>query len=166
MTSGGDSNFKRIFFVVLKKYSQSGKASLNALSALIYKILAKAHEEGIKSIAIPPLGTGVLKIPIGVCVEAMQNGFAKYIREHKHKMVCKIVDICIFDEKTYDEFEKIWKEKLGEESKDDSDDDDMDYSNRVKGVKKNTKLNLDSDDSEELKRVSKGVASKYTLKVY
>lgn len=65
-TKGGDSEFKRIFFVVLNKYTKTSKQSEKAISSLIYNLLKECQRLHLLSIAIPPLGTGVLKIPIEI----------------------------------------------------------------------------------------------------
>jgi len=59
-----------------------------------------ANDSELTSVALPPLGTGVLKVPVKECVIGIQKGIMKYEKKTSKKLRCNIVKICIFDEET------------------------------------------------------------------
>jgi hypothetical protein len=76
-----------------------------------------------KSLAIPPLGTGIAGVPIGKCAKAFVNSFVSYLEKNKKTKIEKI-GIIIYDDKTLAEFKKFVEtidlSKYEEEKKDDS----------------------------------------------
>jgi len=130
-TGGGESGFKSIFHIVLKRYKKTGGHTLDKISEIITKILEMANEMGLKSIVIPPIGSGVLKTPISVCATAIQNGIVQFLSELDGvDPLIKKINLCIFDPKLLEEFKTSWKNSMDmEEEKEynESDESDDEY---------------------------------------
>lgn len=147
VTSGGDSSFTSIFHIVLLKFKETRNHTENMLTETTFSILDEANKSGLRSVAMPPFGTGVLKTPITVWVRAMKKGMKKFIKKNKNSIKCKNIDICIFDEQAWEEFQTEWSAPDNEEAKDDDSESDDGKNGKGKGAR-NIKKFESSDDEE------------------
>jgi O-acetyl-ADP-ribose deacetylase (regulator of RNase III) len=65
--------------------------------------LKHCDDNGITSLAIPPLGTGIAGVPFDKCVRGFITGFAGYLKSNPSSGVTKI-GVIIFDEATFKAF--------------------------------------------------------------
>jgi O-acetyl-ADP-ribose deacetylase (regulator of RNase III) len=70
------------------------------LVACLDAVFGVANENKISSIALPAIGTGVFKFPLGLCASIT----AKAIRQNSHSSV-QLVRICVTDESVKAAFE-------------------------------------------------------------
>eukprot|EP00343_Euplotes_focardii_P002574 CAMPEP_0205806656 /NCGR_PEP_ID=MMETSP0205-20121125/10285_1 /ASSEMBLY_ACC=CAM_ASM_000278 /TAXON_ID=36767 /ORGANISM="Euplotes focardii, Strain TN1" /LENGTH=190 /DNA_ID=CAMNT_0053079903 /DNA_START=293 /DNA_END=861 /DNA_ORIENTATION=- len=76
-----------------------------------------ANDRQLESVAIPPIGNGVLKIPLKVCCKGMLNGiinFIKKVTKSGKEFNIKNIKICIFEKPDAVKFQKVWVENCKE----------------------------------------------------
>ena len=77
-----------------------------------------ANEKKVTSIVIPPIGSGVLKVPMKLVCEGMQNGIVNFIKkEMKEVIYIERIDICLENEEIKEQFEWKWNRERKEEKK-------------------------------------------------
>jgi O-acetyl-ADP-ribose deacetylase (regulator of RNase III) len=157
LTGGGESKFEAVIHIVLYKYKQTNRHSEKKIAEVICGILTEANEMNLGSVAIPPIGTGVLKIPVEVCVKAIQKGIADFVSKYS-KPVCKSIEICIFEPDMAKEFKQKWNEGLNAEETKDSGSDSEEKPKGKPGVAR--KFSTDSESEDDVKVVSQKKSTK------
>jgi len=78
--------------------------------------LIEANDLELKSIVIPPIGTGVLKTPIPVCAGAIQDGIVHFIEElNGTKPSIQEINLCVFEKDLLENFQTGWMTSMKEE---------------------------------------------------
>ena len=109
-------NLQYLYHIVLKPFQVSKNRTLKAITRIINEVLTQANRRGITSVAIPPIGTGVLKTPIAICAQAIQNGILEFIKDNQGKAISiKDIYIVVYDLENKEEFEIAWKANLSED---------------------------------------------------
>ena len=77
-----------------------------------------ANKKKITSIVIPPIGSGVLKVPMKLVCEGIQNGIVNFITKEKEEGIyLERIDICLENEEIKEQFECKWNRERKEEKK-------------------------------------------------
>lgn len=106
ITSGGVSSYANIYHIVLGKYKR--KITEGLIKKIVLEVLQDANSKGLKSVGIPPIGTGGNHTPMKICVRAMLSAIEEYGIQFKNPK-CKKIEICIFDEVVYENFKKEYQ---------------------------------------------------------
>lgn len=140
---------------MLYKYRQTNRHTEKMIAKVICETLTEANNLNLESVALPPIGTGVLKTPVEVCVKAIQKGIAEFVSKNS-KPVCKNIQICIFEQDMANEFKQKWNEGLSSEETKGSDSEDA-----PKGKSRlHNNFSSDSDSEEDIKVNQKKAATK------
>lgn len=154
-TGGGESSYEAVINIVLYKYRQTNRHTEKMIAKVICDTLTAANDLNLESVALPPIGTGVLKTPVEVCVKAIQKGIAEFVSKNS-KPVCKNIQICIFEQDMANEFKQKWNEGLSSEEAKDSDSEDAPKGKS--GLQR--KFSSDSESEEDFKVNQKKGATK------
>lgn len=111
-TSGGNLTAKYVIHAVGPVWG-AGDENVK-LHDCIYGSLRVADELNLESIALPAISTGIFGFPKDRAARVILNTINEYFE--KEKSYLKIIRITLFDQETVSEFEKVWKEVMGESS--------------------------------------------------
>lgn len=104
-SSGGNSSFKLIIHASAPWKKECPRANVE-LGQIAYKSLQECDNIGLKSLAIPPLGTGIAGCSIDDCANGFIEGFSRYLKENQYCSVNKI-GIIIYDAQTLSTFNML-----------------------------------------------------------
>jgi O-acetyl-ADP-ribose deacetylase (regulator of RNase III) len=104
VTSAGNLKARYIIHAVGPKFQEEG--SEQKLKLTINNFLRRAEEKGIKSIALPPMGTGFYGVPLDVSARVTIETIAEYL---KNGTEIQDVVICAMDTREYKPFEEQLK---------------------------------------------------------
>lgn len=139
------------------------------MTKAVTDIMEMANNDNLDSIAIPAIGTGVLKTPTSVFVKCLKAGLKDYVDNNKGSINCKKVEVAIFDKNMYAEVKQLWNKKEEERKVDlDSDSDDQPIGTIINkprapanaGRKGPAMMVSDSSDDEDVKQPTKKPSSR------
>ncbi len=94
-----------------------GRVTAEVLERCVENVLDEAHRLGIKTIALPAIGTGVGGLETARCAETMCRVVASHLAAHD----CPIERIyfVLFDRRTYDQFRIHWEKAVSSAARED-----------------------------------------------
>jgi O-acetyl-ADP-ribose deacetylase len=104
VTTGG--NLKARYVIHAAGMHLGGRASERSLRDATRNSLRRATEKGIKSVALPAIGTGVAGFPIKRCAEVMIEEIRDYL---KREPIPERVEMVLFDHAGLSAFEEALK---------------------------------------------------------
>lgn len=150
--AGGDLKCHKVIHTVGPVY-QTKKANNikaeNHLRDAIKSVLEIMKDEGLHSVSIPAISTGIFNFPLPKCCKIMAKTLRDFIDQNPQSMEGKQIVLCNFDEPTTamfrDNFEDYFRQAGEIEQDDDQDDESEDVQSR----------DDDDDDSDEEAKVSR-----------
>ncbi len=106
ITSAGELKSKYIIHAVGPRFQESDIEE--KLITTIQNVLKLAEEKQIREICFPPMGTGFYGIPLELSARVMFEVIKKHLAGNT---VLEKVVICLMDQREYNAFQKVWKEK-------------------------------------------------------
>ena len=132
-TSGGNSKYSFVYHVVLGSYKKN--STERYIKDILLEVLDHANMNGLSSVGVPPFGTGGNRTPMKIWVRAIFEAIREYSKKYK-KPQCNKIEICIFDEETYESFQKEYGLLNNNEDHKSSDDDNIGSKNLKQPGKK------------------------------
>ncbi len=106
ITSAGELKSNYIIHAVGPRFRESDIKE--KLITTMQSVLRIAEENKIREICFPPMGTGFYGIPLELSAHVMFD----VLKEHlAGNTVLEKVVICLMDQREYNAFQKVWKEK-------------------------------------------------------
>ena len=106
ITSAGELKSNYIIHAVGPRFRESDIEE--KLITTMQNVLRMAEEKRIREICFPPMGTGFYGIPLELSARVMFEVIKKHLAGNT--VLGKVV-ICLVDQREYNAFQKIWKEK-------------------------------------------------------
>jgi len=106
ITSAGELKSKYIIHAVGPRFQESDIEE--KLITTVQNVLRIAEEKQIREICFPPMGTGFYGIPLEFSARVMFDVIKKHLAGNT---VLEKVVICLMDQREYNVFQKVWKEK-------------------------------------------------------
>jgi O-acetyl-ADP-ribose deacetylase (regulator of RNase III) len=106
ITSAGELKSKYIIHAVGPRFQESDIEE--KLITTIQNALRVAEEKQIREICFPPMGTGFYGIPLELSARVMFEVIKKHLAGNT---VLEKIVICLLDQREYNTFQKVWKEK-------------------------------------------------------
>ena len=106
ITGGGDLKAKHVIHAA--SMGRGGPLTTEqSLRDSVRNSLLRAHENGLRSIAFPAIGTGVAGFPTDRCAEIMLAEIDRFLREEKTAI--EKVHVVLFDARSAETFRGIWE---------------------------------------------------------
>jgi len=96
ITSGG--NLPARFVIHAASMELGGRASESSLADSVRNSLARAAENGVRSIAFPAIGTGIAGFPLDRCAQLMLLGFRDHLAS---KTSVELIELVLFDQPAF-----------------------------------------------------------------
>lgn len=113
-TGAGSLSCKRVIHAVGPIWSKySPEEAKHLLSSAVLSSLQIANQEGLDSISIPAISSGIFGFPKQLCAEVILETIFKFIKENKKNSLLEI-NLCNFDEQTVQIFTDEIKAKSGD----------------------------------------------------
>lgn len=106
-TKAGDLKAKYIIHANGPKFQEENLE--DKLKATITNVLKLADEQGIKTIALPPMGAGFYGVPLKLCAEICIAAAEKYL---KNGTGIKKVVFCLLDNREYKSFQLVMSNRI------------------------------------------------------
>jgi O-acetyl-ADP-ribose deacetylase (regulator of RNase III) len=106
ITSAGELKSNYIIHAVGPRFQESDIKK--KLITTMQSVLKVAEENKIREICFPPMGTGFYGIPLELSAHVMFDVLKKHLAGNT---VLEKVVICLIDQREYNVFQKVWKEK-------------------------------------------------------
>ncbi len=106
ITSGGDLPARYVIHAVGPRMGEGDEEE--KLRRAVLNSLRTAEKHNLKSITFPAISTGIYQYPADQCAEVMLSTTIDYLLTEETKL--KKVVFCLFDQETFDVFEKTLKE--------------------------------------------------------
>jgi O-acetyl-ADP-ribose deacetylase (regulator of RNase III) len=103
VTTGG--RLKAIYIIHAASMRLGGRASAESLRLAIHNSLQRAEEKGLKSIAIPAIGTGVGGFPVEECARIMLGETLDHL---KCRTSLEHIDFVLYDDSAHKIFEETY----------------------------------------------------------
>ena len=106
ITSAGELKSKYIIHTVGPRFQESDIEE--KLVTTMQNVLRMTEEKQIREICFPPMGTGFYGIPLELSASVMFEVIKKHLAGNS---ILEKVVICLMDQREYNAFQKVWKEK-------------------------------------------------------
>jgi len=106
ITSAGELKSNYIIHAVGPRFRE--RDIEEKLITTMQNVLRMADEKQIREICFPPMGTGFYGIPLELSARVMFEVIKKHLASNA---VLEKVVICLMDQREYNAFQKVWKEK-------------------------------------------------------
>jgi O-acetyl-ADP-ribose deacetylase (regulator of RNase III) len=106
ITSAGELKSNYIIHAVGPRFRE--RDIEEKLITTMQNVLRMADEKQIREICFPPMGTGFYGIPLELSARVMFEVIKKHLAGNT---VLEKVVICLMDQREYNAFQKVWKEK-------------------------------------------------------
>ena len=106
ITSAGELKSNYIIHAVGPRFRE--RDIEEKLITTMQNVLRMADEKQIREICFPPMGTGFYGIPLELSARVMFEVITKHLSSNT--VLDKVV-ICLVDQREYNAFQKVWKEK-------------------------------------------------------
>jgi O-acetyl-ADP-ribose deacetylase (regulator of RNase III) len=106
ITSAGELKSNYIIHAVGPRFRESDIEE--KLITTMQNVFRIAEEKQIREIGFPPMGTGFYGIPLELSAHVMFEVIRKHLAGNT---VLEKVVICLMDQREYNAFQKVWKEK-------------------------------------------------------
>lgn len=102
ITDAYEAPFKGIVHAAVPKWDGGDKGELATVAKCYVSIFAKTSGRGLRSVAVPSLGTGAYHYPVDLAIETAFNAARGFIDENVGKL--DKISWVLFDEETYDAY--------------------------------------------------------------
>jgi O-acetyl-ADP-ribose deacetylase (regulator of RNase III) len=110
VTSAGNLNSQFIIHAVGPRFQEEDTE--NKLRATMMNVFRRAEEKGIKSVALPPMGTGFYGVPLDLCARVMAETTQEYLAgDHSIRELI----ICVMDSREFEPFRESFSALIQEE---------------------------------------------------
>lgn len=99
ITDAYDAPFKGIVHAAVPKWDGGDKGELKTVSNCYNSIFTQVVKRGLRSVAVPSLGTGAYHYPVDLAIETAFNAAKSFIDENEGKL--DKISWVLFDEETY-----------------------------------------------------------------
>lgn len=99
ITDAYDAPFKAIVHAAVPKWDGGDKGELATVAKCYRSIFGKTSGRGLRSVAVPSLGTGAYHYPVDLAIETAFNAAKSFIDENEGKL--DKISWVLFDEETY-----------------------------------------------------------------
>lgn len=111
-TQGGHLKAKYVIHAVGPRYKDGNSGEKEKLESAVLASLNIADKLKLKSVALPAISSGIFGYPIQesskVIIESVVN-FLESKEKDKQETSLEIIEVCLFDDETFKEFEKVFK---------------------------------------------------------
>lgn len=102
ITDAFDAPFKAIVHAAVPKWEGGDKGELSTVASCYNSIFSVTAGRGLRSVAVPSLGTGAYRYPVDLAIETAFNAAKGFIDENEGKL--DKISWVLFDEETYNAY--------------------------------------------------------------
>lgn len=107
-TSGGHLKAAIVIHAVGPRYKDGKSGEPEKLASAVKSALDIADKKKLKSAALPAISSGIFGYPIAECAEIIVKSIGEFLSELPETTLEKVV-ICLFDDDSFNEFQKQMK---------------------------------------------------------
>jgi len=107
-TSGGHLKAGIVIHAVGPRYKDGKSGEQEKLASAVKSALDIADKKKLKSVALPAISSGIFGYPIAACAEVIVKAIGEFLSELPETTLEKVI-ICLFEDTSFNEFEKQMK---------------------------------------------------------
>ena len=109
-TKGGHLNAEYVIHAIGPRYKDGKSGEKEKLESAVKASLELAERLKLKSVALPAISSGIFGYPIEESSKIILESIVQFLETtDKEKATLEKVILCLYDDKTFSEFEKVFK---------------------------------------------------------
>lgn len=110
ITDAYDAPFKGIVHAAVPKWDGGDKGELDTVASCYKSIFTKTADKGLRSVAVPSLGTGAYHYPVDEAIDTALKSAMAFVDANEGKL--DVIRWVLFDEETYLAYEAALKQTV------------------------------------------------------